>query len=80
MLYICTPEIEIEIEIDIEIEIEIEIEGEKKLLPFFVFRVSFYLTYNMGYSNIYIERKNKEIHNEKVLQGFLRMHSFNRRA
>ena len=59
MLYICTPEIEIEIEIDIEKE------GEKKLLPFFVFRVSFYLTYYMGYSNIYIERENKEKQNGK---------------
>lgn len=61
MLYICTPEIEIEIDIDIEKE------GEKKLLPFFVFRVSFYLTYYMGYSNIYIERENKEIQDEKTI-------------
>jgi hypothetical protein len=61
MLYICTPEIEIEL----DIEIDIEKEGEKKLLPFFVFRVSFYLTSNMGYSNIYIERENKGIPNEK---------------
>ena len=59
MLYICTPEIEI------EIEIEIEKEGEKKLLPFFVFRVSFYLTYYMGYSNIYIERENKELQDDQ---------------
>jgi len=46
MLYICTPEIEIEIDIDIEKE------GEKKLLPFFVFRVSFYLTYMLRYLTI----------------------------
>ena len=48
MLYICTPEIEIEI----EIEIDIEKEGEKKLLPFFVLHVSFYLTYILRYLNI----------------------------
>ena len=46
MLYICTPEIEIEIDIDIEKE------GEKKLLPFFVFNVSFYLTYILRYLTI----------------------------